>query len=104
MIDVAAERLKDLQNLLFVTGAGISVDSGLPTYRGVGGIYDGVETEDGLPIEVVLSGPMFRKQPERTWKYLREIGDACRGAVPNAAHRCIAELERTRERVWVLTQ
>lgn len=100
----AAERLADARSILFVTGAGISADSGLPTYRGVGGLYDDADTEDGLPIEVCLSGGMFRKEPTRTWKYIRQIERACRGAQPNAAHHRIAELERTRERVWVLTQ
>lgn len=104
LLDAVAERLALLDNLLFITGAGISVDSGLPTYRGVGGLYDDVDTEDGLPIEVVLSGPYFRRHPDRTWKYLREIGEACSGAQPNAAHRRIAELERTRARVVTLTQ
>lgn len=103
-IEAVAERLADLQNLLFVTGAGVSADSGLPTYRGVGGLYDDGETEDGLPIEACLSGQMFRREPARTWKYIRQIEQACRGAQPNLAHRRIAELERTRERVWVLTQ
>jgi NAD-dependent deacetylase len=100
----AAERLAEARSILFVTGAGISADSGLPTYRGVGGLYDDADTEDGLPIEVCLSGSMFRKQPARTWKYIRQIERACRGAKPNAAHDLIVELERTRERVWVLTQ
>ena len=101
-----AKLLAPLDNLLFITGAGISVDSGLPTYRGVGGLYDGdgAATEDGLAIEKVLSGPHFRAHPEQTWKYLRQIGDACRGAQPNAAHRRIAELERSKSRVVVLTQ
>jgi NAD-dependent deacetylase len=103
-IEAAADRLADLQNLLFVTGAGVSADSGLPTYRGVGGLYDDGETEDDLPIEVCLSGPMFRRDPGRTWKYIRQIEQACRGARPNPAHRRIAELEQRRERVWVLTQ
>ena len=100
----AAALLRDVQDILFVTGAGISADSGLPTYRGVGGLYDDVHTEDGLPIEVCLSGPMFRRDPARTWKYIREIERACRGAEPNAAHLALAALERERERVWVLTQ
>jgi NAD-dependent deacetylase len=100
----AADRLADLQNLLFVTGAGVSADSGLPTYRGVGGLYDDGQTEDDLPIEVCLSGPMFRRDPARTWKYIRQIEQACRGARPNPAHLRIAELEQRRERVWVLTQ
>lgn len=104
LIAEAARRLAPLQDILFVTGAGISADSGLPTYRGVGGLYDAGETEDGLPIEVCLSGPMFRREPARTWRYIREIEAACRGARPNPAHACIAELERERERVWVLTQ
>lgn len=87
-----------------MTGAGISADSGLPTYRGVGGLYDDGGTEEGLPIEVCLSGGMFRRDPSKTWKYIRQIELACRGAQPNRAHQRIAELERTRERVWVLTQ
>jgi NAD-dependent deacetylase len=104
LIEQVIKQLAPLDNLLFITGAGISVDSGLPTYRGVGGLYDGVDTDEGLPIEVVLSGPYFRKHPERTWKYLRQIGDACSGAKPNAAHLRIAELERARKRVVTLTQ
>ncbi|WP_106395887.1 NAD-dependent protein deacylase [Enhygromyxa salina] len=104
LIERAAKRLAPAQSILFVTGAGISADSGLPTYRGVGGLYDQGETEDGLPIEACLSGPMFRAEPSRTWKYIREIEQACRGAKPNTAHARIAELERSRERVWVLTQ
>jgi len=104
LLEQVAEQLAPLDNLLFITGAGISVDSGLPTYRGVGGLYDGVDTDEGLPIEVVLSGPYFRQHPERTWKYLRQIGDACSGARPNAAHRRIAELEQARARVVTLTQ
>ncbi len=103
-VERAAELLAPVQNLLFVTGAGISADSGLPTYRGVGGLYDDRDTEDDLPIEVCLSGSMFRRDPARTWKYIRQIEETCRGAQPNAAHRIIAALERRLERVWVLTQ
>jgi NAD-dependent deacetylase len=104
MIEIVAAELSSLDELLFITGAGVSVDSGLPTYRGVGGLYDGVETEDGLAIEVVLSGPYFKAHPDKTWKYLRQIGDACMGARPNAAHVRIAEFERGRRRVVTLTQ
>jgi NAD-dependent deacetylase len=103
-IAAAAELLAPAQSMLFVTGAGISADSGLPTYRGVGGLYDDGGTDDGLPIEVCLSGGMFRRDPAKTWKYIRQIEQACRGAKPNRAHEHIAALERTRERVWVLTQ
>lgn len=103
-IAAAAALLGPAKSVLFVTGAGISADSGLPTYRGVGGLYDDGGTEDGLPIEVCLSGGMLRRDPAKTWKYIRQIEQACRGAKPNRAHERIAELERERERVWVLTQ
>ncbi|MBQ5459423.1 MAG: NAD-dependent protein deacylase, partial [Rhodocyclaceae bacterium] len=54
------------RRILFITGAGISADSGLPTYRGFGGLYDGKPTEEGLPIEEVLSGQMLARRPELT--------------------------------------
>ena len=76
-----------------VTGAGISADSGLPTYRGFGGLYDGKETEDGMPIETALSGPMFRSRPEITWKYLAQIEKGARGAKHNPAHEVLAAME-----------
>ncbi|MBL8471615.1 MAG: NAD-dependent protein deacylase [Rhodocyclaceae bacterium] len=97
-------RLAQAERVLFITGAGISADSGLPTYRGVGGIYDGVATADGIDIEEALSGPMFQVRPVVTWKYLAQIEAACRGARPNAAHYAIAELERHKPGVFTLTQ
>ena len=100
----AALILARAESILFVTGAGISADSGLPTYRGVGGLYEAETTEEGLPIEVLLSGTTFARRPEWTWKYLGAIEMACRGARPNRAHEAIARLEAGRRRVVVLTQ
>ncbi|SEM45731.1 NAD-dependent deacetylase [Stigmatella aurantiaca] len=96
--------LSRARSVLFVTGAGISAESGIPTYRGIGGLYEGKTAEDGVPIEVALSGSMFRHQPERTWKHLHDIERACRGAVFNRAHEILAQLEGCFERCWVLTQ
>lgn len=97
------DALKQAERVLFVTGAGLSADSGLPTYRGTGGLYDVDVTEDGVEIEDALSGPMFRRNPELVWKYIREIEAACRGARPNAGHLAIAALEQHLA-VTVLTQ
>lgn len=91
------------RRVLFVTGAGISADSGLPTYRGIGGLYDSSVTEEGFAIEDALSGAMMAERPEITWKYLAQIEANCRGARPNAAHEAIAWLE-AKSRVTVLTQ
>jgi NAD-dependent deacetylase len=103
-IDRVVDVLVDCHSLLFITGAGISADSGLPTYRGIGGLYDMDLTEEGLPIEEILSGRMFCRRPELTWKYLIQIAHAARDAHPNRGHHVIAEMERHFERVWTLTQ
>src|SRR5258708_4606751 len=99
-VDRIAEHLLRCRSVLFVTGAGMSADSGLPTYRGVGGLYDHGETQEGFAIEEMLSGAMFRHRPEWTWKYLRQIESACRGATFNRGHAVIAEMERHFPRVW----
>ncbi|MEY2632107.1 MAG: hypothetical protein RIR00_761 [Pseudomonadota bacterium] len=102
-LDAVAADLQQARRLLFITGAGISADSGLPTYRGVGGLYNGVTTAEGFRIEDALSGDMLRLRPDLTWKYLAQIEETCRGAQPNAAHRAIAQLQAQRD-VTVLTQ
>ncbi len=96
--------LKKAGSILFITGAGTSADSGLPTYRGVGGLYEDKDTQDGIPVEMAMAGEMLDSQPTVTWKYLSQIESNCRGATFNQAHKVIAEMERCFERVWVLTQ
>ncbi|MES2821503.1 MAG: NAD-dependent deacylase [Pseudomonadota bacterium] len=98
-----AQVLAGAERILFITGAGLSADSGLPTYRGLGGLYNGL-TAEGLPIETALSGPMLQRDPALCWKYLAELGKACLGAQANAGHRAIAELQRHKPQCWVLTQ
>lgn len=98
-----AEVLQRAERILVITGAGLSADSGMPTYRGLGGLYNGV-TEEGVPIEVAISGPMLRRDPALCWKYLAELGKACLNAAPNAGHEAIAELQRRKPQCWVLTQ
>lgn len=98
-----AAALRHAQRILIITGAGLSADSGLPTYRGVGGLYNG-KTEDGLPIEMALSGPMLRRDPALCWKYIAQLGQACLGGQPNASHYAIAQLQRIKPECWVLTQ
>ena len=100
----AADILRDREQVLFITGAGISADSGMPTYRGIGGLYEDSATEDGVPIEVALSGRMLMSDPALCWKHIGRIEAACRGASHNAAHAFIAEFERRKPGSWVLTQ
>ena len=55
VIEQAGALLRRARRVLVITGAGISADSGLPTYRGIGGLYESDLTEDALPIEEALS-------------------------------------------------
>jgi NAD-dependent deacetylase len=96
--------LRNARSALFITGAGISADSGLPTYRGIGGLYNHDSTDDGIPIETALSGEMMAANPAITWKYIYQIEHCCRGASFNRGHQVIAEMEKAFNRVWVLTQ
>lgn len=103
-VDRVVASLGAADSILFVTGAGISADSGLSTYRGIGGLYNDTTTDEDIPIEVALSGQMLEQRPEVAWKYIAQIEGACRGAVHNRGHEVIAEMEAHFERVWVLTQ
>ena len=102
-----ARWMLEARRVLCITGAGVSAESGLPTYRGVGGIYEDQDTDDGIPIELALSAQVFHKDPALTWRYLLQIECACREARPNAAHRLLADWEtaaRPSADLWVLTQ
>lgn len=104
VLEEVAGILAGADSALFITGAGISADSGLPTYRGVGGLYEESVTEEGVPIEVALSGRMLESDPALCWKYIARIEQACRGARPNRGHEVLALLERRIPRAWTLTQ
>jgi NAD-dependent deacetylase len=104
-VDAVAAHLARARSVLFITGAGISADSGLPTYRGFGGLYaDDASTEEGISIEDALSGEVFAVRPDITWKYIAQIEETCRGALPNAAHRAIVAIEERLPATTVLTQ
>ena len=100
----AVAALRAAHRVLIITGAGISADSGLPTYRGIGGLYESDLTDDGIAIEDALSGPMMAARPEIAWKYIAQIASACRGKGHNAAHEAVAEIERRVPECCVLTQ
>lgn len=102
-VEQVREYLGSARRILCITGAGISADSGLPTYRGIGGLYSDGPTEDGIPIEEAISGAMLRHRPDITWKYLSQIECVCRGAGYNDAHAALAALQEYRD-VCVLTQ
>lgn len=88
--DAAAAALGRARRVLVLTGAGMSAASGLPTYRGIGGLYNDMVIDEGMPIEEILHAYTFARDPALTWKYIAQIERACRGGKPNAGHYLLA--------------
>ena len=103
-LDQIAALLRSAQRVLFITGAGVSAESGVPTFRGATGAFANGLTEEGIPFEEVLSGPTFRDNPRLAWKYFFRLEQSIRGKVPNAAHRAMAALETPNRSVCIATQ
>jgi NAD-dependent deacetylase len=80
--------------IVFLTGAGVSVPSGLPTYRGVAGLYNDDTVEEGYRIEEILSRKVANEHPELTKKYEDKIAAACAAAEPNSMHEAIAAVQK----------
>jgi len=93
-ISIIVKRVKNASRILFLTGAGISADSGLPVYRGLGGLYNSGTTDEGVPFEEALSMEMLQKNPNVIWKFLAKIESANRKASPSLAHRIIADFQQ----------
>ena len=100
--DIAAA-LRRARRVAVVTGAGMSADSGLPTYRGIGGLYNDIELEENLAIEDILHAYTLARNPALTWKYIAQIERACRGAAPHAGHHVLAQWDQRFE-LWIMTQ
>ena len=104
-LEAVADAMAASHRLLFITGAGLSAEAGIPTYRGVGGMYDDGDRAQGLPMEVILSGETLQRDPGLTWHHLARVEAAARGATPSEGHRVIAALQADRDTdVFLVTQ
>ena len=74
--------------VVVLTGAGVSADSGLATFRGAGGLWEGHALLD------VATPEGWRRDPRLVWRFYQLRRAALGGAEPNAAHRALAALER----------
>lgn len=89
--------------LVALTGAGISAESGIPTFRGKEG-YWVVGSREYQPQEMATYA-MFRQQPEAVWAWYLYRRGVCRAAAPNPGHLALVELERLLgDRFLLITQ
>ncbi|MGM0126045.1 NAD-dependent deacetylase [Enterococcus sp. AZ194] len=92
----AAEQIRAAQKITFLTGAGVSTPSGIPDYRSLKGIYQGVEQP-----EYLLSHEAMVYEPEKFYQFVQNIYHPT--AQPNIIHQTMAKLEEQKE-VWVVSQ
>jgi NAD-dependent deacetylase len=94
-----AELIRDSERAVALTGAGVSVPSGIPDFRSPGtGLWEKVNPMEVAHIEA------FRRDPERFWSFYGERFARLQDKRPNAAHDALAELERRGLLRGVITQ
>jgi NAD-dependent deacetylase len=86
-MEALVERLRAAKSVLALTGSGISAESGLPTFRGVGGLWRTHRVEE------LASPEVFARNPELVWTWYNERKAAHATAQPNAGHLALARLE-----------
>ena len=97
-IERAAELLSSARAGVALTGAGVSAESGIPTFRGEGGLWSQYD-----PVKVA-SIDNFLNDPSAYWRVARERGPAVLAARPNPGHVALAALEEAGHLVAVITQ
>ena len=95
---MATPRFSDFERILFFTGAGLSAESGIPTYRGKGGVWAEYDYED------FACPRAFERDPEKVWDFHDKRRAAVAACEPNERHRIIAAVQRERAGTSVVTQ
>ena len=97
MFESIKDQIKDIKKIAFVTGAGISQESGIPTFRGKDGLW---RNYDAMKLATIDA---FYDNPKLVWEWYNERRGNIFAAQPNLGHKAIAELEKY-VKVVVLTQ
>jgi NAD-dependent deacetylase len=85
--------------VLVLTGAGVSAESGIPTFRAAGGLWE------SYPVEKVASPEGFDEDPELVWRFYSERRRKAGTTEPNPGHRALASLEeKLSDRFLLVTQ
>jgi NAD-dependent deacetylase len=97
-IKKAAETICQAQKTVALTGAGISVESGIPDFRSAGGLWERFDPMEYGTIQA------FRANPEKVWTMLHEMSALIKKAQPNPAHIGLARLQEMGKLPHIITQ
>ncbi len=90
--------LREASRVAVLTGAGISAESGIPTFRGAGGLWRQFRAEE------LATPEAFRRDPRLVWEWYDWRRGLIAAASPNAGHLALAELERRKPGLALMTQ
>lgn len=94
----AAQALHEAERIVAITGAGVSAESGISTFRGAGGYWDKYRAEE-------LASPQgFQQNPELVWRWYQERQAHLLKNTPNPGHFALAELEKNTSDFLLVTQ
>ena len=91
-------RLAGARSITVLTGAGISADSGVPTFRGADGLWRNYRAEE------LATPEAFARDPRLVWEWYNWRRELLATKTPNPAHHALVELERRAARFWLITQ
>src|SRR5438034_730658 len=99
-LERAAALVRKADRVAVLTGAGVSAESGVATFRGPGGLWEGQRVED------VATPFAFQRDPTLVWRFYNARRAGLRTVQPNAGHHALAALEGrfTSERFTLVTQ
>ncbi|MBU5365335.1 NAD-dependent protein deacylase [Enterococcus devriesei] len=95
-IDQGVQMIQAAQKITFLTGAGVSTPSGVPDYRSLQGVYQGLEAP-----EYLLSNVCLVNEPQKFYEFVKHLYHE--EAKPNVIHQRMAKLEAEKE-VWIVSQ
>ena len=87
-----------VMRVLVLTGAGVSAESGIPTFRGKDGYWRNLDPTK------LATPEAFARDPQLVWEWYRERRERIRNARPNGAHEAIARLAHRTEEFLLVTQ
>jgi NAD-dependent deacetylase len=94
----ARDLLRAATHVVVLTGAGVSAESGVPTFRGAGGLWKQFRPED------LATPEAFVRDPRLVWEWYAMRRDTVVACEPNAAHRAMASFALTRRSMTIVTQ